>query len=235
MSEPTRLQSERRAALRAAMEKLPLRDGKNIAFVALCLEQFSDFYSVHDLPRLQEVSSETAATELEALATLVGKLRTHIASMHRTSLRAIEGMINGLEIVTDGPVPQEFHPLDFAEHLLFPEVLYLQAKNLIDTAPPTQLPGANRVIETYGAGGYPPKRGHPAKHHARLTAEMAARVYWDLTGKRPTITTNPNTNKRGGRFLAFLREVFDAMGIDASAEAQAVAIVRQLKRVRAPT
>src|SRR5262245_23114915 len=64
-------------------------------------------------------------------------------------------------------------------------------------------------------------KGPPGKNQARRTAEAAALAFWRLTGKRPTVTTNPVTNKRGGLFLKFLREVFAVIGLEASVDVQA--------------
>ena len=177
---------------------------------------------LHDQPWLRETSAKTAQAEINTLLNLVDKLRLHILGMHRTSLTAVE-----------------------AHSALFAELDTIGSDVLVDefSFDGLDLFGLLGMLDRVGTlyrrakvkgGGYPSK-GPPRKNQARLIALNAAQDYRRLTGKEPTITTNPNTNERGGQFLKFLREVFEALDIDASADVQAVAAVRELKRRKIST
>jgi hypothetical protein len=49
-------------------------------------------------------------------------------------------------------------------------------------------------------------------------AQLCARIYTDLTGKRPTLHGNEYTGTKGGPYLRFLKEVYAAVGVKANAE-----------------
>jgi len=208
-------------ALRGAFEKLPLlpdKEGELERFVEF-FDQVPRVYSEHDLPPKRETSVESAEDELDTLVKLIRKLRVHIEGMHRTSLRAIETELDTVQKETGERTPEEAYPNRLAEALSKLEDVYRGARERIGVAPPD---------------GYPPK-GPPGKNQAKQTAIAAAEAYRSLTGKEPTFTTNPDTNKPGGPFLRFLREVFDALGIEARAEGYARRVVSELKRQKIPT
>jgi hypothetical protein len=79
----------------------------------------------------------------------------------------------------------------------------------------------------------PAPRGAPKKHGVASLTESAAEVYARLTGKSPTIIIDPKHNKAGGPFLSFVRDLFDALGLADSTEAQARAAVKAFKEKRA--
>ena len=78
-----------------------------------------------------------------------------------------------------------------------------------------------------------PKRpGRPKKNAAIGITRRALYVYERLTGKRATVITKSylNGHKSGGQFLEFLVDLFDALEIQASAEAQGRAAVTARKK-----
>lgn len=71
------------------------------------------------------------------------------------------------------------------------------------------------------------------KRHAATIAAIAVGVYEMLTGEKAGITTDPirRGHPRSGKFLDFVTDLFDALGVDASPEAQAK-VALQEKSVR---
>ncbi len=57
------------------------------------------------------------------------------------------------------------------------------------------------------------KRGPKPDAYRLLVARAAGRLYQDVTGLRPTYTTNPVDSTRSGAWPRFLGEVFDALGV----------------------
>ena len=57
------------------------------------------------------------------------------------------------------------------------------------------------------------KRGANRKGDASHLAAVACAAYEEYTGKRATITTDPETSKRRGNFVGFVTELFAAAGI----------------------
>lgn len=186
----------RRDALRTALEKLPLLPGKE-GEVESWVEFFDKVpFAGHDLVWARETSVKSAENELDKLVKLIRKLSVHIEGLHRTSLRAIETALHEAGEIT----PNAMHPVRLAEALPTLEGLYREAKLWIRETLPD---------------GYRPK-GPPGKNQAQLTSIAAKQAYISLTGEEPTYTTTANhPYKRGGRFLKFLREVFNALGIKA--------------------
>lgn len=75
----------------------------------------------------------------------------------------------------------------------------------------------------------PPSIGHkPAKEGAAIVSKFALEAYELLTGKSATISTTAHKvqNRAGGPFMDFLKDVFNALGIEASVESQARAAIR---------
>ena len=62
---------------------------------------------------------------------------------------------------------------------------------------------------------------------AEHIATVAARVFEQLTGMPATVSFNPKTSTSYGPFLDYLKAVFEACGIAASAEAHAKAARRK--------
>ena len=58
--------------------------------------------------------------------------------------------------------------------------------------------------------------GRPKAEQAIKIAEFVAQQYSMLTGKWATVSTNTDTNEAYGPFLDLLREVFEALGVEAS-------------------
>jgi len=63
------------------------------------------------------------------------------------------------------------------------------------------------------------------KPTARYVARSAADSFARLTGRPPTVITPALGGKAGGPFLEFLHQVFEVLGIRASAESQARAAI----------
>jgi len=77
----------------------------------------------------------------------------------------------------------------------------------------------------------------PVNLQAKLVARVAARAYERLTGEAPTLSireieTAPGEVKarRCGRFVEFLKHLFAALQIDASAEYEAEALLKHKRR-----
>jgi hypothetical protein len=71
-------------------------------------------------------------------------------------------------------------------------------------------------------------RGRPRKRRADKITAAAARGFWWLTGRHPTLGTN-SEGVAYGPFLDFLKAMFEACRITASAEARAKAVRRKLR------
>ena len=52
---------------------------------------------------------------------------------------------------------------------------------------------------------------------AAAVANAAAIAYKTVTGREPHRVTHPDTDVPGGKFLPFLRDIFDAAGVDGKA------------------
>lgn len=63
-------------------------------------------------------------------------------------------------------------------------------------------------------------KGAPTKIEAKIVAETCATIYREMTGKRPTFTTDPITGDISGAWPDFLQSAFDALAIDASVPSQ---------------
>ena len=72
--------------------------------------------------------------------------------------------------------------------------------------------------------------GRQRMRRAEHIATVAARVFERLTGMPATVSFNPSTSSSYGPFLDFLKAVFEACGIVASAEAHAKAVRRKLRK-----
>jgi hypothetical protein len=74
-----------------------------------------------------------------------------------------------------------------------------------------------------------PMGGRPRKHTASDVCYRTAAAFWRLTRRRPTLTTDPVTNRAAGLWVETLQAVFEALNISASAEAQARELRAQLR------
>ncbi len=74
------------------------------------------------------------------------------------------------------------------------------------------------------------------KSNARAAAQglLLGHVYFMLTGRKPTISTYPDTSKRYGPWHTFLTEMFDAMGITGAGDQVYRKIVRKIKGQNIP-
>lgn len=71
--------------------------------------------------------------------------------------------------------------------------------------------------------------------HSKIEAEQvglqAGLIYEHVSGRRATYTSDPQTSEVRGPWVEFLDAVFSALGIDASAKAQAKALSRKLAQM----
>jgi len=74
--------------------------------------------------------------------------------------------------------------------------------------------------------------GAPEKVQARKTTWIVAHHYLGLTGKMPTLSVVDG--KTGGQFFELVATVFGILGFTASAESQAKAVVKDIKRLGSP-
>jgi hypothetical protein len=91
-------------------------------------------------------------------------------------------------------------------------------------------PNAPSVMSAFGidepAGR---RRGRPAATHAYFTAREVYTVYENITGRTPTVTTNPHAdgNPASGPFLKLVKDVFDALELEESSETWARAVCKE--------
>lgn len=87
----------------------------------------------------------------------------------------------------------------------------------LDAASEQVTPDAPPIFE-YLDKGRP--KGRPTETIADFTAQECASVFKEVSGKRPTVSTDPNSygNQAYGPFLDFVTEVFSELGIEASPE-----------------
>ena len=73
------------------------------------------------------------------------------------------------------------------------------------------------------------RRGRPAATHAYFTAREVYRVYKKITGKIPSVTTNPHAdgNPASGPFLELVQDVFGALKLEESSETWARAVCKE--------
>lgn len=83
----------------------------------------------------------------------------------------------------------------------------------------------NAQFEIRKAPYTPAKEGRPKKDAPALVADIAVRIYEDLSARRATIPTRDN--KAYGPFLAFLTQLFLVLGINGSPEAAGRAALRR--------
>lgn len=81
----------------------------------------------------------------------------------------------------------------------------------------------------------PQTHGHkPPKRFAAAVADRAVLLFEQITGKTAGVTTDPvgAGHKAGGAFLAFVTDLFEVLGIDASPESQVRAAIARAKSPR---
>jgi hypothetical protein len=73
-----------------------------------------------------------------------------------------------------------------------------------------------------------PKKNKPEKIQERRIARVVAQYYHGLTGRQPTVSVSiKRGHKASGAFLQLLREVYNILGVAASAESQAKVIAKE--------
>jgi hypothetical protein len=78
-----------------------------------------------------------------------------------------------------------------------------------------------------------PRKARPGRlrdNRSLVVARIAGRVYRDLTGHRPTYTTDPATSARRGRWPTFLCSVFQAMRLDDYSDHIMRTVAAEMKR-----
>ena len=189
--------------IEAAIKALPSKPKANSRLVLLHILQAIDLVRRMDHPKFKSVSQNVINKEFDKLAWLATELRKHVGSMHSVAL---------------APVERE---IPFISSTVFHEMLGSIADGIkrIDRTPkPEQqlllVEGKEySLIGTIGGG----KRGPKTKSAASHLAAVACAQYEAYTGKRATITTDPESNERRGDFVRFVRDIFAAAGIKANA------------------
>jgi hypothetical protein len=69
------------------------------------------------------------------------------------------------------------------------------------------------------------RKGAPAKNQPQKIAQITAMHFYGLTGKRPTRSTPVDYGKARGPFIELLTEIYEILGISASAANQAKAAI----------
>jgi hypothetical protein len=186
--------------LERILENLPGRDERRISIPAYAqwLVTAASLYAVQDAPRAHYAGSNKARTELYDLVKRAVALREHILSMHRDALLAIRAQ----------PDPED--PL---------RVAYDLRKLIV---------AADRAYGQLDEGGEDKSlSGGCRRNQAQAVTARAANVFTRLTGLEPTVSFDIHTRKSYGLFLEFLKAVFLALGIKASAESQARAFLKE--------
>lgn len=155
---------------------------------------------------------------LEKAVKALGKAQRHIDELGWHGSKALPAVLRA-----SLPDPSEFG-------LVYPES-NLQAQgalsNLIGAlyeALTTEIsgidPGALSVNSAFGEGAEfeKVKQTKPTETAAALFAGECATVFYELTGKRPTVRTEPLSGEAYGPFLDFVRAAFNACEITASPE-----------------
>ena len=63
-----------------------------------------------------------------------------------------------------------------------------------------------------------------------VIANLSIEIYQVLTGKRATANNNSITNKRESKFISFLSEIYEALGITASAGSNAQTALKAIRQ-----
>ena len=192
--------AEQRLRLIAAMERLPLRSG--VAFdmgrEATSLQISLTLARVNDLPAGSDTTKKDGARrQLTQLADRIRQLHSEITSLSRDTRQALRDAARE-------------HPESQWE---LPEIEALQI-DLENTF--------NNTVRTLRLTPHQPaKGGRPKIIGASIVADMARAKFEHLTGRAPTITVDPVSSAAGGPFVTFLGDLFEIIGVNASAEAQA--------------
>jgi hypothetical protein len=158
---------------------------------------------INDLSRARDSGSKQTCDELNKLFRLAGELALHINNnMHSPALRILEKELGDKAI----------HPL-----ILVDDLVKLCA-------------AAMRGQEAMPQTPKPARRGRHKNQGALHLARMSASAYEMVTGKKPTITTDPVTSERRGPFIEFVRAIFDAAEKPADPTYYAQEAIRQGNR-----
>jgi hypothetical protein len=155
---------------------------------------------INNMPRARDAGRDQTAKELQKLAQDAKALALHIRAIHSPALRAIEAQ------------KPKISPLLLADSLAS---LSGTAFLAIDHLSPT--------MEAVRKGRYPNER-------ALTLATTARDTYEWYTGKRASIATDPNSNKRVSEFFKFVKAIFKVARVEANPEYFAGFVVRQKKQ-----
>ena len=175
-----------------ALEALPAHEAKRSGLPQRAHTfAFKVFFAkLNDLPRAQQTRKRDGVKrEAQKLAEQSSKLRSLILEAHGDTFAALGSA--GLK---------DPHPLLIADSL----------RALIQAAV--------TVIE--GNENRSEKIGRPSSKAAEMIADFAVHHFEEVTMRQAAITVRSDRegNPAAGQFLAFLREIFEASGISASAE-----------------
>ena len=189
--------------IEAAIKALPAKPKANSRLVLLHILQAIDLVRRMDRPKFKTISQKAINAELDKLARLATALSEYISNMHSHALFEVErqipyfsttafhellrSIVDAVERVDRSPKPEQ-------------QLLLVEGKEY-------------SLIHTIGGR----KRGPKTKSAASHLAAVACAQYEAYTGKRATITTDPESNERRGDFVRFVRDIFAAAGIKANA------------------
>ena len=182
------------AALAALPQDNPKIGAKELDQIANAIQIGAGLGRIGEMPRARKASPKTAEAELVKYAKLCRALGVQIQSMSQTSLGHLKAHAG-----------DALHPLQLFDHLSRAIENGRRAfHDLPEELPDDQLTGA------------------PKKVSASRATRQAARAYQEITGSKPTRVTI--AGKAGGPYLEYLGQVFAALEITASPEAQARAM-----------
>jgi hypothetical protein len=156
--------------------------------------------SWRDLSRARNGGSGNVRKELQRVVERAVGLRDEILSLHRDTLAAIR---------------EEQGDCDDRDLLRVAEDL-------------RKIAGATaRAYEKFSSAADARVAKGSRRHRAAAVTRIAAHSFEYLTGQSAAISVDPRTHKAGGVFLNLLQQIFDALEIRASAEAQARALLKE--------
>jgi hypothetical protein len=198
--------TEREAAIDAAFRKLPIKPPDKLSSEMLIPGIARELALMRGAERPTEAG--VAALKRHAEAASSAATKKEIAALKKHA----EGLIEAIDALHKPAIDA------LAYRLTGPAGLTTRLRILIAQASCAEVPDDLRA-----------KKGAGVKVQARRIANTTAEHYYRLTGNNPTVIVNPDTNKAYGPFLDLLKEIFDVLGITASAESQAAAAAAGFK------
>jgi hypothetical protein len=149
---------------------------------------------------------ENARKHLEAAKKSILQIGLWGSERLRGTARQLEAFETGLDLEDCSPLTEVTAPI--AEYV----------SKLLDVLPvcdtwQKDLTSDNEMVS---------KKGRPNKHQARYLSLILYGIFERLSGRKPTISKDPVSERRYGPFLSFVEDTFDTLGIDGNSENAAV-------------